>query len=190
GRRRRETWFFLALIVIGLFLGAQAWPLSQLMHGIPPFNVAMNDRMTVVVPLSLAVLSAFAIDALTRRAVVAFLAVFAIVAVGAYVFHGAMLDPDRTIAEILPLAIATAIVLLAPRHTIAIAALLIAQRIVADGNLIPVNDPRIAFPPTPIFAPMLRALHDPQPFRIVGTNGALLPNTSTMYAPEDVRRTT
>ena len=36
------------------------------MHRIPPFNVAMNDRMTAAVPFCLAILSAFAIDAMTR----------------------------------------------------------------------------------------------------------------------------
>jgi len=183
GRKRRETWFFLALIVIGLFLGAQAWPLSQLMHGIPPFNMAMNDRMTVIVPLCLAILSAFAIDAMSRRATFIFLATFAVVAFGAYTHHG---DPARTIAEVAPLAIACVIVYVMPRPVIALIALIIAQRVIADGDLIPTNDPNIAFPRTPIFAPLLAAKG---PFRIVGTNGVLLPNTATMYGLEDARGT-
>src|SRR5205085_12185674 len=77
--RRRETWFLVALIVVGLYAGAQAWPLAQLMHRIPPFNVAMNDRMTAAVPFCLAILSAFAIDAMTRRATLSLLIIFAII---------------------------------------------------------------------------------------------------------------
>ena len=190
-RRRRETWFFLALIVIGLYAGAQAWPLAQLMHSVPPFNMSMNDRITAAVPFCLAILSAFAIDGLSRRATIAFLFTFAVVALGAHQYKGAMLDPERTIADLIPLAIACVVVLSgAPRPSaaIALAALLISQRVIADANLIPVHDRETAFPRTPIFAPMLRALNDP-PFRIVGTNGVLLPNTSTMYGLEDIRGT-
>jgi len=183
-RKRRETWLFVALIVIGLFLGAQAWPLSQLLHKIPPFNMAMNDRMTVVVPLCLAILSAFAIDAMSRRATIVFLIVFAVVAFGAYTHQG---DPSRTIAELVPLAIACVVVYVAPRPAAALIALIIAQRVIADGDLIPTNDPHIAYPRTPIFAPMLAAKGA---FRIVGTNGVLLPNTATMYGLEDARGTT
>ena len=191
-RKRKETWFFLALIVVGLFLGAQAWPVSQLMHGIPPFNMSMNDRVTAAVPFCLAVLSAFAIDALSRRAAIAFLIVFAVVAYGAHHYNGAMMDPARTIADLIPLAIATVFVLsgaAAPPPPLILAALLILQRLIADATLIPTYPKETAFPRTPIFQPMLRAKGDAL-FRIVGTNGVLLPNTSTMYGLEDIRGTT
>jgi hypothetical protein len=121
---------------------------------------------------------------MSRRATIVFLIVFAIVAFGAYSYDG---DPARAIAEVIPLAIACVVVYVAPRPSAALIALIIAQRVTADGDLIPTNDPHIAYPRTPIFAPMLAAKGA---FRIVGTNGVLLPNTATMYGLEDARGTT
>jgi hypothetical protein len=230
-RRRGETWFFVALGIVGVLAGASAWPVAQLLHRVPILSMAMNDRLAAAVPLCLGVLAAFAVDQLTRRAAFAMFAVFAIVAWGVHAFNG---DPPRIVAELIPLALAAIVVLIAsplppaPLHAaagrgeaftretplpavrgeggpfdsaqgklrpgeglvLALIALILAQRIIADGYLIPVNDPHIAYPRTPIFAPMLAALRSGEPFRIVGTNGALMPNTPTMYGLEDIRGTT
>jgi hypothetical protein len=202
-RRRGETWFFVALGVVSVLASASAWPIAQWLHRVPILSMAMNDRLAAAVPLCLGVLAAFAVDRLTRRAAFVMIAVFAVVAYGAHAFNGALLDPARTIAELIPLALAAVVILVIPRpsgaraaegggatlQTLALIALILAQRIVADGHLIPVNDPHIAYPRTPIFAPMINALGG-QPFRIVGTNGALMPNTPTMYGLEDIRGTT
>jgi membrane protein YfhO len=189
GRKRRETWFFAALAAIGVLAGANAWPVAHLLHRLPLFGLAMNDRLSAAVPMCLAILAAFAVDRLTRGAAFAMLGVFAVVAAGAYAFNGALLDPDRMVAEIVPLALAAIVVIVAQRPTLALILLILAQRVMSDGHLIPINDSRIAFPRTPIFAPMLAA-RGGEPFRIIGTNGALAPNSATMYGLEDARGTT
>jgi hypothetical protein len=184
-RRRAEAWFFVALGVISLLASANAWPVAQLLHRVPILSMAMNDRLAAAVPLCLGVLAAFAVDSISRRAAFVMLIVFAMIAWGVHAFGG---DPARVVAELIPLALAAVVVFIVPRPTLALIALILAQRIIADGHLIPVNDPHIAYPRTPIFAPMLKALGG-EPFRIVGTNGALMPNTPTMYGLEDIRGT-
>src|SRR5437762_3525855 len=187
GAWRSRKWFFIALGIAGVLAGANVWPVAQLLHKLPLFNVALNDRLAGVVPLCLGVLAAFAIDALSSegrtsssaqrgesradarqggrgRPPLLFYVMAALCVVIGIASRGNVNDPQRVIGEIFPLAIAAIIVLIAPRQTIALLALILAQRVISDGNLIPVNDKAIAYPRTPIFAPML-AKHD-QPFRI------------------------
>jgi len=202
-RKRAETWFFAALTVIGVLAGAQVGPVIQLLHRIPLLDLSMNDRFADAVPMCLGILAAFAIDRLSRGAALAMIGLFAVVAAGAYAFNGAALDPNRTVAEIVPLGIAAIVVWLsgAPAsspvragetpalHALALLALILAQRVMSDGHLIPIHDRSVAYPRTPIFGPMLAAKGG-EPFRIIGTNGALMPNTATMYGLEDARGTT
>jgi len=97
------------------------------------------------------------------------------------------IDMPRFIAELAPLAIAAVIVLFARKRSLiapSLLALILLQRTISDGALIPANDPRIAFPPVALFRPMQSIA---EPFRVVATGPALFPNTATMYGLEDAR---
>jgi hypothetical protein len=61
--RTRVVWFFAVLLVIALLAGANAWPVAQILHRLPLFDVALNDRLAAVVPLCMAVLAAMAMSA-------------------------------------------------------------------------------------------------------------------------------
>jgi hypothetical protein len=63
-------------------------------------------------------------------------------------------------------------------------AALAAGRVARDGALVPALPPAAAYPPVALYAPMVSVR---EPFRIVGTDVALVPNTATMYGLEDVR---
>ncbi|HEX9162863.1 MAG TPA: hypothetical protein VF980_14245, partial [Thermoanaerobaculia bacterium] len=65
--RARRTWFFVVLAVVCALVGANAWPLAQLLHRIPVFREAFNDRLSTAVPFALAMLAALAIDRLRPR---------------------------------------------------------------------------------------------------------------------------
>jgi len=63
-RRRRETWFFFALFVICALAGVNAPPIAQILHAIPMFDVAINQRFAFAADLFLALLAALAVDAI------------------------------------------------------------------------------------------------------------------------------
>lgn len=66
-------------------------------------------------------------------------------------------------------------------------ALILIQRAVSAGSLVPANDARIAYPPVPLLSHIPRG---GEPFRIVATGPALFPNIATMYGLEDARALT
>lgn len=185
--RARERWFFALLGVICLAASADAWPIAQFLHRLPLLNLAMNDRLASAVPLCLAVLAAFAIDALSDRAAIVMTDLLILLAAGAIGMRPGSIDVPRFAAELAPLALAAVVVLFARNSVIVIPsllALLLLQRTISDGRLVPANDPRVVSPPMALFQP-LQAIREP--FRIVATGPALFPNTATMYGLEDAR---
>ncbi|GAC1437159.1 MAG: hypothetical protein NVSMB68_09080 [Thermoanaerobaculia bacterium] len=184
--RARRTWFFVALFVVALLAGAKAWPVAPLLHAIPLFDRALNERMATAAPLALSMLAAFAVDRLVPRrlvlACVALLAVYAVV-MATLPTHPAGIA--RLLADLVPLVIAIGVAMSDSLPLLpTLLTLLLVQRVVADGSLVPVNDNAMAYPRLALFEP-LRSVR--QPFRIAGTGSALLPNTATMYGLEDVR---
>ncbi len=189
--RCRYTWFFVALLIFGFFAGAQAWPVAQLLHSLPLLNVALNDRLVAVVPFSLSILAALTIDHIPRRQIVTtMLALLAIIAAASFYFQiNGPIDSFRLLADTVPLA-AAAVLILIERNGLALPLLigvLLAQRVLADGSLVPVYEERLAYPSIPIFEPLKRVV---EPFRVVGKGPLLLTNTATMYGLEDPRGTT
>jgi hypothetical protein len=187
GSRARERWFFAILGAICLMASAEVWPIAQLLHRLPLLKLAMNDRLASAVPLCLGILSAFAVDAISDRAGAAMAALLILLAAGASGMRTSSIDVPRFVAEIAPLAIAAVIVLFARNRTLiapSLFALVLLQRMIADGALVPANDPNVAFPPIALFRPMQSIR---EPFRIVATGPALFPNTATMYGLEDAR---
>jgi hypothetical protein len=186
--RTRRTWFFAILFAICLLAGANAWPLAHLLHRAPLFNQALNERMGAAAPLALAILAAFAIDRLqARRAAYIFTTLFAIYGAVALMASRPPADVMRLLADLVPAAAAAALLLFRAPSTVVLFALLIGQRIVADGSLIPVHEAGIAYPRLALFQPMERIS---EPFRVAGYGSVLLPNTATMYGFEDVRGST
>jgi hypothetical protein len=186
--RARRTWFFVALFVVSLLVGAKAWPLAHLLHAAPLFSQSLNERMATAAALSLSMLAAFAIDRLAAvRAAGACVALLALYAVVAITIPTPQAGLTRLYADLIPLAVAAVILFAripARAASVSLFALLLAQRIVADGSLVPVNDPGIAYPRLALLRPLDRVR---EPFRIAGTGSALIPNTATMYGLEDVR---
>lgn len=185
--RARERWFFALLGVFCLFVSANAWPVAHLLHRLPLFNLALNDRLASAVPLCVAILAAFAVDVLSDRAGVAMVGLLIVLAAGASGMRSGTIEAPRFAAELVPLALAAIVVLLVANRRVAIPillALVLLQRTISDGALIPANDSRIAFPPLALFRP-LQTIREP--FRVVATGPGLFPNTATMYGLEDAR---
>ena len=185
--RGRERWFFATLGFLSLLASANAWPVAQLLHRLPLFNLALNDRLASAVPLCVAILAALAVDALSDRAGIVMAGLLVTLAVPALAMRVGSIDTPRFVAEVVPLAIAAIVVLLVANRKIAIPvllALILLQRTISDGALVPANDSRIAYPQLALFQP-LQSIHEP--FRIVATGPGLFPNTATMYGLEDAR---
>ena len=175
--------FFAALAAVSLLAGSNAWPVAQFLHSLPLFDVALNDRLAAVVPLCIAVLAALSVDSLRRReGTMVMIGLSAIIAAAALMRPP--LDALRFGAELVPLAVAAAFVFFARDPRVPLLALILAQRTMSDGALVPVYQPEVAYPRLAL----LKQLEGiPEPFRIVGSRSAMLQNTATMYGLEDVR---
>jgi hypothetical protein len=185
--RARERWFFAIFGILCLMVSAEVWPAAQLLHRLPLLNLAMNDRLASAVPLGLGILAAFAIDALSDRAGAVMAGLLILLAAGASGMRTGSIDMPRFVGELAPLAIAAVVVLFARNRNVVaplLLALILLQRTISDGSLIPANDARIAFPPVALLRPMQSIA---EPFRVVATGPALFPNTATMYGLEDAR---
>jgi hypothetical protein len=77
-RRRRAAWFFAALAVVCLGATFGAWPVAHFLHSLPMFDIAINERLAFAASFAMAILAAFAVDAIARREWIA-LAILAMV---------------------------------------------------------------------------------------------------------------
>jgi hypothetical protein len=187
--RSSEVWFFAVVLVVALLAGTNAWPVAQFLHRLPLFNQTLNDRLSAVVPLCLALLAAFAIDAWSPRRVVAVMGtIFLTMAAASVVWtQRCPVDQARLMAELFPLALATLLALFIRRADLMsslLIGMLLLQRTIADGSLVPVHPRSAAYPPLKLFQPLQQVR---EPFRLVGKGVILLPNTATMYGLEDPR---
>ena len=204
-RKRRDTWFFFGLFVVMACAGLNAFPIGDLLHALPLFDIALNERLGFVAVFALCVLAAFALDAWPQRddvhhrawsAAGITLTVGVLLAIGATLLReGEILagtDPAliivSTLAELLPLAILAALLVLRirPAHALpAVLALVLVQRVIEDGGMYPALPEKMFYPRIPILRHMQE---DPGgPFRIVGLHYALIPDTAALYGLEDVR---
>jgi hypothetical protein len=184
--RRKEVAFLAALLVVAFLAGTNSWPVAQLLHALPLFDSAFNDRLAVVVPFCLAILAALLFDAWRPRAIAGAMGVVAIIMTAAALRTSRPVDEVRAMAEIVPVALGAIVVLLADRRIAVpvVFALFLMQRTISDGALVPIHPPRIAYPQIDLFKP----LQVPQAlFRIAPEGGVFIPNTATMYGFEDVR---
>ena len=192
--RRKETWFFFAAAVVCLWAHFDAPPVAQLLHRLPLFNVALNDRLSFAAAFFVSLLAAFAIEEWSRRMWISIACVAVALAVATAIVWKSQIvvgvDPHFmsmiTATELMPLAIIAAMFFASVDVRIAglvVLALLCMQRVVEDGGNYP-SMPRRTFYPR---VPVLDAMRRDQPFRIVGVGTMLIPNTSALYELEDVR---
>lgn len=185
--RRREVAFFAGLLLVAFLAGINAWPVAQVLHRLPLFNSALNDRLAMAVPLCLAVLAAYAIDSwLARRLGIAMLLVAATIGFVAIGWPGPI-DEPRLIAELAaPLAGSFVAFYLRKEWAVPLLiSLVLLQRTISDGSLVPTHPREMAYPPMALFEHL-----DATPFRIAPYGTALVPNTASLYGLEDVRGTT
>jgi hypothetical protein len=188
-RGRRETWFFGALAVFAFLAGCNVWPFAHILHALPMFGSALNDRLLMATALALAVLAAFTVDLWPRRAMAAVMFAWAAAVAVAGIAGANSIHTTRFVAELVPLVLA-AIVICVCRKSVAVPlliALVLIQRTMSDGALVPVHPRELAFPRLKLLAPLeaIRA-----PFRIAPFGGTLTQNTAAMYGLEDVRAST
>jgi hypothetical protein len=126
--RRREKWFALLFVVIGLLLGNNIAPFADIVGHLPLFRIAINDRMIFGAAFGAAVLTALGIDVLLlqqRRRELALLAAItlavlaALSAMGWQSMHASGLSDSfigsRTAILLGPLALASLIAALERR---------------------------------------------------------------------------
>jgi hypothetical protein len=191
--RRSETKFFAILLLICLGAAFNAPPLPQILHYIPLFNIAVNDRLSFGAALAASMLAAFAIDAWPDRGKRLMLIATIVLAIATVLAVPAQIefDQNRTFlfemiaTELVPLIVIT-LLMRRPRTAAAIAiafGLLLFQRVNEDGQIYP-SMPRKTFYPR---LPVLDAMRGDEPFRITALGESLIPNTSAVYHLDDVR---
>ncbi len=194
--RRKETWFFFGLALVCLCAAFSAPPVSNMLHQLPLFDMAINDRLAFAAAFSLSILAGLAIDGLVesrkRTALIAAVVALALAA-GTYAVWshelGVGVDPKviriNALAEMLPLAI-MAILLLTPIRLLPLILILIlGQRMVEDGAIYPSLPRRAFYPKIPIFSAIPK--DSAEPFRVAGAHFVLIPDSAALYQLEDPR---
>jgi hypothetical protein len=69
-RRGAHTWFFLTLAVVGFLVTCGIPPLPHLLHELPLFNIAINERLSFPASLALALLAAMGAQVFVGKRVV------------------------------------------------------------------------------------------------------------------------
>jgi len=216
-RRRKETWFFFGLALVCLCAGFDAPPVSNILHKLPLFNMALNERLAFAASCAMSILAGLTIDAIAGNAgvspakdarastadetsalpvaIIASIIALAL-ALGTYAAwaHEIKVGVDPNVirivafAELLPLAIVA--VLLFARTPLRIA--LPVVLILILGQRV-VEDGSI-YPSLPqhVFypkIPLIRAIprDGKEPFRVAGEHFVLIPDSAAIYQLEDPR---
>lgn len=201
-RRRRDTWFFLAFFLVMGCAGLNAFPVGDLLHALPLFDIALNERLGFAAVFALCVLAAFALDAWPagRRDALGAAAVTLLIGIVTAGVATAVRDDEiaagtdpamiatLTLVELVPLALLAILfaVRIPVRYAIPLLlGLVLVQRTVADGAMYPTLPQKAFYPETPL---LRHIRNDPAtPFRTVGLFYALVPNTAALYGLEDPR---
>jgi hypothetical protein len=200
--RRRDTWFFAGMALFCGLAGLNVWPVAHLLHELPLFDIALNERFAFGAAFAFSMLAAMVLDAwpnsvrLSRRAGIVTGAVLAALIVGTLLFAKPKiaegLKPSLLVllasAELIALAaVVTLLFLRTPARTAVplVFALLLLQRTVVDGSIYP-SLPQSSFYPS---IPVLRHMQEDKsgPFRMTGLHYAFLPDGAALYGLEDAR---
>jgi hypothetical protein len=199
-RRRKETWFFAGLALVCLCAGFDAPPVSNILHKLPLFNMALNERLAFAASCALSILAGLTIDAVAaagqKRVAITAAVIAVALAVGTYASwaHEMKVGVDPNVirvvafAELLPLIIVA--ILLFARTPLRIALpvvliLILVQRIVADGSIYPSLPSHVFYPKIPLIRAIPR--DSKEPFRVAGEHFVLIPDTAAVYQLEDPR---
>ena len=191
--RRKEMWFFFALALVCLCAGFDAPPVAHLLHELPLFNITLNERLAFAAAFAMAILAAIAVDHWKKRGAIVMAAVGLALLIASQVIAAGQLKAgvDATLmrnlilAEMIPLAVAIAVLVARPRWAPAVLALILLQRTIEDGAIYPTFSADAFYPRVPVLAAM--PVNDPDPFRMVGLHFALIPDGAALYGLEDVR---
>jgi Bacterial membrane protein YfhO len=190
--RSGTSWFFAGLATFCLLGHMKWWPLVLAMQKVPLLNIALTDRLSYGLALSLCVLAAMGVQRLTRSAAVVMAVVIALLALANWwAVHTPLVvqDPRRfgeyaIVAELVLLAVAAVITARRPLPAARfLLAIVILQRALSEHGLYKSFDTNQAYPPIAMF----EAIDRKTPFRITGHGNALIPHTASMYGLEDVR---
>ncbi len=183
----------LLAVIIVTFVVAMNWTvIGRLVHLIPPFSFAANDRLRFVTILFVAILSARVVDRVAQiRSALVLLSPIVVLALAGYVF---VRQFGVTLSAISAIGMVAVVVFwgawLVRRNPTALA---IAAVIGTSVELMIFNWPFNAMTPRKYYEPRLPiidALHRMQPvepFRIVGADWMFMPNASAQYGLEDIR---
>jgi hypothetical protein len=72
--RDRRSWFWLALAILGMLATFGTWPVAHLLHALPLFDIAINERLAFAAAFAMAMLAAIAVDRFNTKLAVAVLA--------------------------------------------------------------------------------------------------------------------
>lgn len=198
--RRRETWFFFAFAVFFAWAAADALPVARWLHAAPLLKFALNERLGYAAVFGMAILAGIAIDSWPRdrrrltAAAICVIGLLVIVTAARLTWtHEVTIGVPVSLmkfllaVELIPLVVALFALLVRMDVRIAaplVLALLLGQRLIADGTIYPVL-PRAAFYPD---IPLLHALpKSDEPYRVTAAHFAMIPNMSAFYRLEDPR---
>lgn len=198
--RSKTTWFLTALTLLCLAAHAAWKPVAQLLHKLPLFDLAINDRLGFAAAFFFAILAALAFEEIVRRddrraAAITLTITLIVLTVGTLWISRTFVVADgpvdwgtyKIFAELAFLGLAALLLVfrVPMRITVpALVALLLAQRVMSDGGVHKSFPAEAAYPRMEIFGPMKNARG---PFRIAGGGWSLVPATGALYGLEDVR---
>ncbi|HEX3070388.1 MAG TPA: YfhO family protein [Thermoanaerobaculia bacterium] len=193
--RTREKYFFLAVILFGLLMGAEAPGVTNVFADLPVFSLAINARMISFAAFGICVLGPIGLQlslAARRSLAWMFLGVALTITIAVVIIAvEGTLTPDfiraNAIREVVPLLLAFALLraFTVPRAVLAgLLALLLLQRVMEIGGFIPTVDRRAFFPPIAGFEQLSR---NGEPYRVVAQGPLFAPDISALYGLEDVR---
>jgi hypothetical protein len=191
--RSHMTWFFAGVVVFSLLAGAEAPGVSALLQHLPLFSIAVNARMIAFAAFGLCALATIGLDRWiaepSRMDVICLAVAAAIIAIGSLAVND--LSPNFVRLslgrEVLPLLLAFVCLRMSRSSIVAVASLiglLLLQRTTEVNGLVPTLDRRTFFPNIPGLELLKR---DRTPFRVVGLDVLLTPNSAAVYGLEDVR---
>ncbi|MDX1583386.1 MAG: YfhO family protein, partial [Thermoanaerobaculia bacterium] len=198
---RRPWSFFVAAVLLTLMAIFEIPPVSSLLEIVPPFSIAANARLRIVLCWLLAVCAGAFVEMVRKRnfrAPIAGGAVFVVLLIVSFIAYDVFGTPERQKAVLtaIPgaLSIASVFLLAGPRPARRLAPIIVLCLIATDlwlsaREFNPEMPRSYLYPETPL-TQQLRDLttDDPiGPLRITGVGGMFFPNAAAMYGLEDLR---
>jgi hypothetical protein len=210
-RRRKETWFFFGLVLVCLCAAFEAPPVSNILHKLPLFNMALNARLAFAAACAMSILAGLTVDAIAasarastaddtsafpRRVAITAAVVAIALALGTYavwaheikVGVGPSFLGTIAFAELVPLAsVAILLFLRTPLRTSLplVLILILGQRMIEDGSIYPSLPQHVFYPKIPLIRAIPR--DSKEPFRVAGEHFVLIPDSAAIYQLEDPR---